>query len=87
MAQQPDLQDEKYLDVIKTTFASSSFWSLILGVSGVFAIILGGAINLAFEELSDLSLWVLLGGIILIFLSLVLSPRAIAIFLLGRKGR
>jgi len=87
VAQQPDLQDEKYLAVIKTTFASSSFWSLILGVSGVFAIILGGAINLAFEELSDLSLWVLLGGIILIFLSLVLSPRAIAIFLLGRKGR
>tara|TARA_Y100001960_G_scaffold141186_2_gene149383 strand:- start:257 stop:1924 length:1668 start_codon:yes stop_codon:yes gene_type:complete len=87
MAQQPDSNDEKYLDVLRTTLSSSSFWSLISGVSGVFAVILGGAINLAFEELSDLSLWVLLGGIILIFLSLILSPRAIAIFLLGRKGR
>ena len=85
MSLQP--QDDSYSDIILASIKSPSFWSIILGAAGIFSVVLGGSINLAFDGLKDLSLWVLMAGAGLIFLALVLSPRTIAIFLAGRKGR
>ena len=66
---------------------STSFWSLISGVTGVFAFLLGGGLYLTFEEMSDVLLLVTSLGAILILLAIGLSPRAIAIFVSGRRGR
>ena len=87
MALKPQINDASYTEIILSSIKSPNFWSIILGSAGIFAVILGGSINLAFEGLKDLSLWVLMGGAGLIFLALVLSPRAVAMFLVGRKGR
>ena len=87
MSLQPQFEDDSYKEIIITSIKSANFWSIVLGAGGIFAVILGGSINLAFDGLKDLSLWVLMGGAGLVFLSLVLSPRSVAIFLAGRKGR
>ncbi|MDC0035427.1 GldG family protein [Chloroflexi bacterium] len=87
MPPQPQFEDDSYKEIIITSIKSPNFWSTILGAGGIFAVILGGSINLAFDGLKDLSLWVLMGGAGLVFLALVLSPRTVAIFLAGRKGR
>lgn len=83
----PEQEDESYKSILISSAKSPGFWSLVLGATGIVAIVVGGGINLAFSALSDLSLWVLLAGSLLVFLALVLSPRSIAIFLVGRKGR
>ena len=87
MALPPEQQEETYKSILISSVKSPGFWSLVLGATGIAAIVIGGGINLAFSALSDLSLWVLLAGSLLVFLALILSPRSIAIFLVGRKGR
>ena len=87
MSLQPPINDDSYTEIILSSIKSSNFWSITLGSAGIFAVIFGGSINLAFEGLKDLSLWVLMAGAGLILLALVLSPRAVAMFLVGRKGR
>ena len=87
MSLPPEQQDESYKSILIYSVKSPGFWSLVLGATGIAAIVIGGGINLAFSALSDLSLWVLLAGSLLVFLALILSPRSIAIFLVGRKGR
>ena len=87
MSLQPDQTEESYLGILLSSVKSPGFWSIVSGGGGIAALVIGGAINLAFDSLSSLSLVVLLVGAILIFLAIVLSPRAIAIFLVGRRGR
>ena len=87
MSLQPDMNEESYKSLIISSFSSTGFWSVILSVSGIMAIIIGGAVNLAFDDMSSISLWVLLAGALSLFVSIILSPRAIAIFLVGRRGR
>ena len=87
MSLKPDYNEESYRSIIISSFSSAGFWSVILSVTGVIAIVFGGAVNLAFEDLADVSLWVLLAGALSVFVSIILSPRAIAIFLVGRRGR
>ena len=87
MSLPPEQQDESYKSILISSVKSPGFWSLVLGATGIAAIVIGGGIYLAFSTLSDLSLWVLLAGSLLVFLALILSPRSIAIFLVGRKGR
>ena len=84
---QPNESDDSYISIILSSFKSPAFWSIVCGVIGTLSVIAGGAINLAFDELARLALWVLLAGTVLIFLAIILSPRAIAIFLSGRRGR
>ena len=66
---------------------STGFWSFVTAVVGVLALVAAGALFLTIEETRDFSLSVLIIGLVLLFLALVLSPRAIAIFLVGRQGR
>ena len=87
MSLKPNHNEESYRSIIISSFSSPGFWSVILSVTGLVAIVFGGAINLAFEDLADVSLWVLLAGALSVFVSIILSPRAIAIFLVGRRGR
>ena len=87
MSLQTEPTEESYSSILLSSIRSPGFWSVVSGGGGVAALVIGGAINLAFDSLSSLSLVVLLIGAILIFLAIVLSPRAIAIFLVGRRGR
>ena len=87
MAMRPGQEEDSYISIIIDGFKSPLFWSLLLGATGVAGLLVGGIIYFAFYTLSYIALWVLLTGAILVFLSLILSPRAIAIFLVGRKGR
>ena len=83
MSLQP--QDDSYSDIILASIKSPSFWSIILGAAGIFSVVLGGSVNLAFDGLKDLYLWVLMEGAGLKFLVFGLSTRTIAIFLVGSK--
>ena len=62
-------------------------WSFISAVVGVVGVAAGGIIYLTVDELSNFSVSVLIIGIVLMALALVLSPRAVAMFLAGRQGR
>jgi len=62
-------------------------WSFISAVVGVIGVAAGGIIFLTVDELRTFSVSVLIIGIILLAVALVLSPRAVAMFLAGRQGR
>ena len=74
-------------DVVLSSLQSTGFWSFVAAVVGIVALIAGGAMYFTVEELRDFAVTVIIIGIVLVFLALVLSPRAIAIFLVGRQGR
>ncbi len=68
-------------------FRSTSFWSLSAAVSGVVALIIGGIVSLISSELDNFALGIVIIGAVLLALALVLSPRSVARFLVGRQGR
>ncbi len=74
-------------DIVLSALRSSGMWSFISAVVGVIGVAAGGIIFLTVDELSTFSVSVLIIGIILLALALVLSPRAVAMFLAGRQGR
>lgn len=74
-------------DLMLSSVRSAGFWSFVAAVVGIVALIAGGALYFTVEEIRDFSVSVVIIGIVLVFLALVLSPRAIAIFLVGRQGR
>ena len=80
-------QEKSYLSILFNLIKSTSFWSLVSGVTGVFALLLGGGLYLTFDEMSDVLLIVTSLGAILILIAIGLSPKAIAIFVSGRRGR
>ena len=79
--------NDSYKEIILSLILSTNFWSIISATAGIASVALGGSIYFAFEGLSGLSLWVILVGSALIFLAILISPRAIAIFVVGRRGR
>ena len=81
------LQEKSYLSILFNLIKSTSFWSLVSGVTGIFAFLLGGGLYLTFDEMSDVLLLVTSLGAILMFIAIGLSLRAIAIFVSGRRGR
>ena len=78
---------DSFKDILQSSVRSASFWSYIAGVVGIIAVAAGGIIFLATDELRDFSVGVLVIGFALLFLALVLSPRSVAMFLVGRRGR
>ena len=74
-------------DLVLSSLQSTGFWSFVAAVVGIVALLAGGAMYFTVEELREFSVSVIVIGIVLVFLALVLSPRAIAIFLVGRQGR
>ena len=74
-------------DIVLSALRSSGMWSFISAVVGVVGVVAGGIIFLTVDELRTFSVSVLIIGIILLAVALVLSPRAVAMFLAGRQGR
>ena len=79
--------NDSYKSIILSLVLSTNFWSIIAATTGITALVLGSSIYFAFKSLSDLALWVILAGSILIFIAILISPRAIAMFVVGRRGR
>ena len=75
------------LDTFLSSARSSGFWSAIAGVVGVAASVAGILVVLLVDEIRDFGIAVLIIGLILLFVALVLSPRAVAMFMAGRQGR
>ena len=91
MARKPDRTDRRavaessasVLDSLKST----GFWSAVGAAVGVAAAIIGAALFITVDELRDLAVSTLIVGLVLLFVALALSPRAVAIFMAGRQGR
>ena len=66
---------------------STGFWSAIAAVVGVVATAGGLVVILTIDELQNFAVSVLIIGLALLFIALVLSPRAVAVFMAGRQGR
>ncbi|MCH7800165.1 MAG: Gldg family protein [Chloroflexi bacterium] len=75
------------VDTFLSAARSSGFWSAIAGVVGVVASVAGVILVLMVDELRDFGIAVLIIGLVLLFVALVLSPRAVAMFMAGRQGR
>ncbi len=73
-------------DTLKTSAASAGFWSAISAVVGLVASVAGIILVLTIDEIRGFALTVLIIGLVLLFVALVLSPRAVAIFMVGRRG-
>ena len=56
-------------------------------VVGVIATAAGGIAYLTVDEISGTGLSVLIGGLVLLFVALVLAPTEVAGFIAGRQGR
>ena len=74
-------------ELVLSSLRSTGFWSFVTAVVGIVALLAGGAMYFTVEEIREFSVSVIVIGLVLVFLALVLSPRAIAIFLTGRQGR
>ena len=83
----PGRSDETLTGILLSSVRSYGFWSFVAAVVGVAAVAAGGIILLTIDELRNFGIGVLIIGLSLLFLALVLSPRAIALFLVGRQGR
>ena len=79
--------EETYKEVLLSYARSTGFWSAVAAVVGVIAAAAGGVLYVSIEEIRAFSVIVLIIGIILLFVALVLSPRAVAMFVVGRRGR
>ena len=86
MARQPDRRDQVSQGILDS-LKSTGFWSAIGAIVGIVATLLGVVAFLTVEPLRDFAVSVLIIGLVLLFLAIVLSPRAIAIFMAGRQGR
>ena len=71
------------LDSLKST----GFWSAVGAAVGIAAIVIGAALYVTVDELRDIAVYTLTAGLVLLFVALALSPRAVAIFMAGRQGR
>ena len=78
---------ESLRDTLSSSLRSAGFWSIIAAVAGTFAVVAGTILALSIEEIRNFSITVLISGMVLLFIALVLSPRAVAMFMAGRRGR
>jgi ABC-type uncharacterized transport system involved in gliding motility auxiliary subunit len=78
---------EGFLKVLIASARTPGFWSFVAAIVGVVAIVGGGIFYVTIEEIRDFSISVTIIGAVLLLIALILSPRAIAIFLMGRQGR
>ena len=72
-------QSESFKDILLSSIKTTGFWSFVAAIVGVVALIAGSLTYLTIEEIRDFSVSVVIIGVALLFLALILSPRAIAI--------
>ena len=76
--------EETLIEAFQSQLKSPPFWSSICGIVGFIAAVAGGILYLSIKDIQSFSLTVLIIGLLLLFIALVLSPRGIAMFLVGR---
>ena len=86
MAREADRSWGASLEILES-LKSTGLWSAIGAVVGVIATLAGIVVFLTIDELRNFALSVLIIGLVLLFIALVLSPRAVAMFMAGRQGR
>ena len=86
MAEQ-DPNKHNFVEILKSSARSAGFWSFVSVVVGVIATAAGGIAYLTVDEISGTGLSVLIGGLVLLFVALVLAPTEVAGFIAGRQGR
>ena len=86
MARQSDRRAAMSMDLLES-LKSTGFWSAIGAIVGLAATVGGIVVFLTVDELRNFAVSVLIIGLVLLFIALVLSPRAIAVFMAGRQGR
>ena len=86
MARQSDQRRAATLELLES-LKSTGLWSVIGAVVGVIATLAGIIVFLTIDELRNFAISVLIIGLVLLFIALVLSPRALAMFMAGRQGR
>ena len=79
--------EETLFEAFQSQLKSAPFWSSICGIVGFIATVAGGILFLSIEDIQSFSLSVLIIGLLLLFIALILSPRGIAMFLVGRQAR
>ena len=85
--QGPTRPTDNFKEILLSSARSTGFWSAIAAIVGAVAAAAGGILYLSIDQLDDFSISVLIVGLLLLFVALVLSPRAVAIFVVGRQGR
>ncbi len=80
-------QADSTRDILLSTVKSAGFWSAIVAIVGAISLVGGGILYLTIAELENFAVSVLVIGLALLLLALILSPRAAALFLVGRRGR
>ena len=83
----PTNSQESLQEFLLSSARSTGFWSFVAASVGLVAFVAGGVFFLAIDELHDFGLWLLVAGIALLVASVALSPRAVGLFLVGRRGR
>jgi len=86
------LNDQKYAaetfkETLLRSMRSVGFWGAISAVVGIIAVAAGGVLFLTVEETRNFNISVVVIGAVMLLLALILNPRAIAMFLIGRQGR
>jgi len=82
-----DKQNQDLLSSLSLTSQSTAFWSFVCAIVGLLASVSGGVIYLTIEEISGTGLAILIFGLIAVLAALVLSPKEIGSFIVGRQGK
>ena len=84
---EPAPAEETLIEALRSQVKSTAFWSTVAAIVGVIALVAGGILFLSIEDIQNFSLSVVIIGAVLLFGALGLSPRGVAIFLVGRQAR
>jgi ABC-type uncharacterized transport system involved in gliding motility auxiliary subunit len=84
---QRNQSNDRLMDLVLSSVKSTGIWSFVFAIVGLIGLVAGGVIYLLIEPVRDFAVTVLIISAVLLVLALLLSPRAIAIFLVGRQGR
>ena len=87
MEEKTDGGEETFAKFLLSSARSTGFWSFVAAAVGVVTILAGAIFFLAVDELDTFGRWLLIAGFALLVISVVVSPRAVALFLIGRRGR
>ena len=87
MEEKTDGGEETFAQFLLSSARSTGFWSFVAAAVGVVTILAGAIFFLAVDELDTFGRWLLIAGLALLVISVVVSPRAVALFLIGRRGR
>ena len=87
MEEELHTSEKSLQEFLRSSVGSTGFWSFVAAIVGMLTFVPGAIFFLGVDELRDFGLGLLLGGSVLLLLSIILSPKEVALFLVGRRGR